>query len=168
MKDSIGIRAIEDLNKQDYGVMKVRDLKSKRVYSDNQVKILASRGTTFPQEQLILLNDSLTNEEAASTLFHEIVHVNQFANTNNMRQKSRKEIELEAHLKQAEFDLRAGIPPKNPSFATINKQAIEDYVNKIYDLKDTDKNYVSSNVFCKVGLIKPWPYPYPQMQSDER
>jgi hypothetical protein len=89
--------------------------------TEEEVPIPTLRGNTNRDEKKIRLRDSLTNQQATQTLFHESHHLTSSVH-NGLEQEIQVRIETERFL------IRRGWPPAKPSYrnpdGTINEAAI--------------------------------------------
>jgi len=117
----------------------------------------------------------ITNAKAASTLIHELTHAKQHIRFEEKRKKqpgakppTKAEKEYEAHIKQEEFNIRKGYPPKRANFRkmvsgkwVVNEPAIRKYVDKVYGIGP--KKYYTDRMIDyktnKKGPLGPWKCP---------
>ena len=114
-----------------------------------------------------------SDSRAASTFVHEGIHGFQVK-----REKDERiyipisEKEYEAHIEQEKFNIRNGIPPKDPSFRikdkdgkfVVNIEAIKKWVNRGYGVGRYYENY-NYDIKNKKGPITGWDcskYPMPK------
>ena len=116
-----------------------------------------------------------TNAKAASTFVHEVVHAKQhmaYEKKLKVHPKAtpptKAEKEYEAHIKQEEFNIRKGIPPKHPSFRKrkgarwiVDKVAIKKWVDRVYAIgpKVYYNEWIIDNKVDEKGPLGPWVCP---------
>ncbi len=88
----------------------------------------------------IRIRKSLTNEEAASVLFHEVSHY-------TSAEPDRLEEEIEVRVATELFNIRHGLPPTVPDYrnpdGTVNEAAIRDEIMTSEHYNPTDRTYQS-------------------------
>ena len=178
-KDSQGIKSVTDLNNQQYTVIHFDQYKfqrqfytdDKKTQPDGAPKDYEKNGWHTRKKKEIALSDQRSNDQAASTLVHEVAHANQHKSNEEAEASSKKESlpfpdklskELDAHIKQEEFNIAAGIPPKNKSFrdntGKIKKDAIKKYVERVYAVGSKKRHYTDTKpTYNVIESIKPWP-----------
>jgi len=170
---------VDDLNVQGYEVIHFDSYKFTRQFyhgpfnwfKDGSSKPMERNGWHNRSRKEIAISDQRDNGGAASTLVHEVAHANQHY-INEQRAKGDLDPayrdtlakELDAHIKQEEFNLAANLPPKHPSFRTegneIDEDAIARYVQRVYAVGANARAYVDSTpVWNTIETIKPWPWP---------
>nr|DAQ19068.1 MAG TPA: PolyVal Metallopeptidase superfamily domain [Caudoviricetes sp.] len=146
-----GVNAINELNSQDYEVQRVEKKTIKRHFTnpfrkDRNLEVL---GWHNRANKIIAVCDLLNNEDASSTLVHEVAHAKQ-AKENEDAVSEKKPYpdtlskEIDAHIKQEEYNIKMRFPPKNESLrkadGEIDIPGIEKYVKDVYS----------------VGFFAPW------------
>lgn len=168
-----GYSAVKNLNEQGYTVMKVANVKMKRKFTDDKEpheEDLISLGWHNRPKRVIAINDDKRdNQEAASTIVHEVTHANQHKANEEAALVSKPlpydtmiKKELDAHIKQEEFNFKIGLPPKHPTFrdetGKINPDGILAFLKIVYG--GGGRPFVmEERKFDKLEEIKPWPYP---------
>ena len=180
--DKDGKKSIKLINSQKYKVYSYDNYTYKRQYYTDATKTTKA-GPPEPHRILgyharskreIALNVKRSDEKAASTLVHEVVHARQHMKYEAALLKdplakapTKAEKEYEAHIKQEEFNIRNKIPPKHPSFRkkvgskyVPDKPAIRKWVDKVYAIGP--KKFYTNYDYKKVGFkgpIGPWACP---------
>jgi len=131
---------IESLIKEGYKVLRFTAAFDKWRYDDGRVKeeeIKGLRGNTCrvvqppgcPRPKEIRLRKSLSNEAAATTLFHEVGHVTGGA---SRTREEALEQEINVRIATEEFRLRHGMPESQPGYrkpdGTVNKEFIRNQI----------------------------------------
>ena len=173
-----GEHEVNALNAQKYKVIHFDSYKFTRQFyhgpfnwfKDGSPKPMEKNGWHNRSRKEIAISDQRDDGGAASTLVHEVAHANQHQiNEQNIqggldpayRDKLAKEVD--AHIKQEEFNLTVNLPPKDPSFRTkgndIDHDAIARYVQRVYAVGANARAYVDSTpVWNTIETIKPWPW----------
>jgi hypothetical protein len=79
------------------------------------------RGNTRKDLKEIRLSSAMTNQEAATTLFHEMRHIAR--PQVKTRDESLKE-EIDVRVETEEFAIRQGMPPTRPGYRTADGRPI--------------------------------------------
>jgi len=98
-------------------------------YDDGQVKDekIGLRGNTRKDLKEIRLSSAMTNQEAATTLFHEMRHIAR--PQVKTRDESLKE-EIDVRVETEEFAIRQGMPPTRPGYRTADGKADRAVIEK--------------------------------------
>lgn len=105
---------------------------------EEEVEVPTLRGNTDRDEKVIRVNEGLTPDEAASTLFHEVHHVRAkrrepgadltTEEKESFRKKQHLKEEMKVRQQTEQYRIRQGLPPVKPSYRTrtgeINYAAI--------------------------------------------
>jgi hypothetical protein len=177
-KDQKGKDAVTNLNDQAYNVIHFDKYEFERQFytdatrtvKDGPPKKYRRNGWHIRAKKEIALSDKTDNNGAASTLVHEVTHANQHKENEaaNLAGKTNPfpdtlSKELDAHIKQDEFNIAAGIAPLDPSFrnkttGNIDKDAIKTYVEGVYAVGAGKRYYTDTEpTYNVIEKIKPWP-----------
>lgn len=85
--------------------------------SPEKDQTLFRRGSHNRRDKKISISDSLENNDASSTLVHEVTHAKQHKINEEITSGSKRypdvlSKEIDAHIKQEEYNIKMGIPPK--------------------------------------------------------
>lgn len=178
-KDPKGIEAVKNLNAEGYEVIHYDKYEYKRQYytdatmtvKDGPLVPFTRNGWHIRTKREIALSDQGSNDEAASTLVHEVAHAGEHKKNEEWVRagKPGKEPfpdtlskELDAHIKQARFNKAAKIPQKHKSFldvhGEVDEKAIKKYVERVYAVGSKKRYYRNTKpVYKVIEKIKPWP-----------
>ena len=176
-----GKDAIKNLNADTYTVVKFAKLVFQRQYYKDAAKkqkdgppdSVTRNGWHRRSKKEIAVSDARSDKKAASTLVHEVEHAKQHQ-ANEAAQAAKKTLpfpnkkskEYDAHINQEKFNIKAGIPPKHPSFrkanGTIDIAAIKTYVDNLYAVGGAARPYDDippnpSSTATIIARYKPWP-----------
>lgn len=117
---------VETIIREGYTIIRFETAYDTWKYDDGrevEVEITGLRGNTNRQKKEIRIRAGLTNQEAATALFHEVGHV-----TSNV--KDYLEQEIAVRIETEKFLIKHGWPPFEPNYrnpdGTVNEQAIRD------------------------------------------
>lgn len=179
-KDPDGPPTVKVLNS--YSVYSYDSYTYKRQYYTDATKTTKKRspelhsigGYHSRKKKEIGLKTKRSNAVVASTLVHEVVHAKQHMAYEKKLKKdptatppTKAAKEYEAHIKQEKFNIRRGIPSKDPSFRkkvkgkwVADEAAIRKWVDRVYGIGP--KKYYDDYDFKKTGVegpIGPWKLP---------
>lgn len=98
---------------------------------ENEIKRLAGNTKKGPKE--IRIRESMTNEQAATTLFHEMGHMTRPQSTT--RDEGLKE-EIDVRVETEEFAIRQGMPQTNKGYRTADEKVDRTFIkNQILNSK---------------------------------
>ncbi len=115
-------------------------------YNDGRIKEnkIGLLGNTRKNEKEIRLSSQLSNEEAATTLFHEMQHM--LAPPAFTKEAYLKE-EIDARVATEEFAIAQGMPPTSKGYRTedgkVNREAIEIEIKGSSHYNPTDRKRIS-------------------------
>lgn len=110
---------------QGYTIIRFETAFDKWRYADGSIKeeeLKGLRGNTLRGAKEIRIRDSLSTETAASTLYHEVSHV-------ESKEPDYLKQEIDVRVETEEFKIRHGLPPTKPQYrnpdGTVNRAFIK-------------------------------------------
>lgn len=172
-KDQIGLDSVKALNAQGYTVLKFDNYEYERQFyldeaktqKDGAPKKMQRNGWHIRTKREIAISDVRNDEQAASTLVHEVTHANQYDDKSKPKPgyETTAKKEYGAHIQQEKFNLKVGIAPKHPSFRKgdqIDETKIREFVDETYAVGGKQRPYTDTEPKYNIlETIKPWPNP---------
>ena len=141
-KSQLGREAVHEFNRFDWVVKKVERCGQKKIYSNIVVEDEDYGGANRDTKTIVISNTMNDDGEAATTLVHEVTHLQQNeANENSLEQPPYPDtfaMEFQAHRRQEEFKEEAGLE-MDEDFLTdgmLDNEKISVYVRDRYDINE--------------------------------
>jgi hypothetical protein len=124
-----------------------------------EVELEGLKGNTNPDRQEIRIRESLSTQDAATALFHEVGHA---ARPKPKNRKEGLEQEIEVRIVTEEFLIKHGWPPFEPEYrnadGTVNKEAIRKDIMGSEHYNPQDRKWVRRR-YVGEKPVKGWKLP---------